>query len=243
MLVIDLDRLRKRQDTYLTTHYLNLHAMVVSIALGLGVIAAGPIVSSWFTHPANGFRLNLVYTIMLATSFLLVVVVYSGPLHGAIFLPAGIPSVLDLLIPLIVGLSEFALFGVLASSATDWSTPKTIIASWWAAAGVLGVGGAVQILRARYLIRRTAYSPDAQPLQHAYVKRLTQQAIGAGSNGVLGFALAGLAIARFDELNVLVHGIAAGALLTFLIGAMQGHKTTARIIRRALAIADNAIDR
>jgi hypothetical protein len=108
------DGLRQRHDTYLADHYMAAHVTVVSLALGVGGVTAASLIV-----PSPRFQGNqLVFMVLWLASLLATIVAYAGTMIGAIVLPARLPAVADLLLPLLLGVSEFLLFGVLAYPAT-----------------------------------------------------------------------------------------------------------------------------
>src|SRR5690242_10171368 len=92
-------QLNDRLDTHLTSHYMQLHATLVSITLAAAGFAAASLATSPKRAPDSGALLWLLW----AGGLLAISVVYAGTMTGVFALPAGIPSLWDLLIPLVIG--------------------------------------------------------------------------------------------------------------------------------------------
>lgn len=101
----DKTRLRAKHDTYMTDHYVGLHNMVVSVALAVAGVAAASLLG---LPPAFRAFTPLLW-MMLGASLLGIAVAYAGTVTGAPFLPARLPAMPDLLLPLLLAVTEFFL--------------------------------------------------------------------------------------------------------------------------------------
>jgi hypothetical protein len=165
---VDLERVRERQDMYLANHYIGFHNMAVSV----GLAVAGIAVASMLDLPETYQPYAPLLWLMLLTSFLGVAVAYSGTITGAPLLPPTVPAAPDLFLPLFVALSEFFLLGVLAHQVVGLANPDAVVTAWFCAFTVYALSTSLSVARARSLIARGVYAPDAEPLVNELVKRL-----------------------------------------------------------------------
>lgn len=170
--MIDLQRMRERQDMYLANHYIGFHNMAVSV----GLAVAGIAVASMLDLPESYQPHALLLWLMLLASFLGVAVAYSGTITGAPLLPPAVPLAPDLLLPLCVALSEFFLLGVLAHQVVGLASPDAVVSAWFCACTAYALSTSLSVARARQLIARGirvgVYAPDVAPLASKLVKRL-----------------------------------------------------------------------
>jgi hypothetical protein len=152
LVAIDSDTLRQRQDTYLTDHYLTTYVTIASIALGVATVAAASLLATPANHPEfQNYRIML--GVLWLTSLLALGVAYAGPMIGGLLLPARLPAIIDLLIPAVLGICEFALFTVLAYQVTGWSSPKSVLVAWWGSFIAFNCVAVCAITRGRHLVR------------------------------------------------------------------------------------------
>jgi hypothetical protein len=159
--------IRQRQDTYLTDHYLATHSTAVNVALGVAGISAVSLLS-----PTAGLHsYQHLFWLLWLISLLTTATAYSAAITGAIILPLRLPAVVDLLLPLLLSMSEFMLFGVLATQVTGFSSAATILAGWWFTMSAYSLIAFLQVRRACYLIAGASYSPELRPAVARYLKR------------------------------------------------------------------------
>jgi hypothetical protein len=115
---------------------------------------------------------------MLAASMLAVTVAYAGTATGASFLPARIPALPDLILPL-----ALVLFGVLAHQV---NTPQATVAAWYLTSTGYGTFAAISVARARAIVKKGRYPNDLRDAIHAYTRRLFADAIAAAMTAVVG---------------------------------------------------------
>jgi hypothetical protein len=177
--------LKQRQDNYLTDHYLATHSTAVNIALGVAGISA----ASLLVPSAELRAYQSLFWLLWLISLLVTATAYAAAITGAIVLPLRLPAVVDLMLPLLLSMSEFLLFGVLASQVTGFSSARAILAGWWLTLAVYSVVALLQVWRAHYLITQTTYSVELQPIIDRYLKR--QRVDMALLAGAILFSLGG----------------------------------------------------
>jgi hypothetical protein len=174
-------QLRERLHTHLIDHYTQLHGTLVSITLGAAAFAAAGFFTAK-TKPADSILMWLFWV----GGLLIVGAVYAGAVTGVFVLPGGIPSLLDLFIPLGIGLSQFMVFGVLTANVVAISDPDGIVIGWFAAMTAVAVFAVLGIWRARSLLEdSTRYDATVQSDVAKYRERLGRDAGGAGLVAVL----------------------------------------------------------
>jgi hypothetical protein len=218
-----------RYSSYLTTHYLGLHVTVVSVALGVAGLAAASLVAA----SDDLGRAALLYWLLWLASLLAVAVAYAGTMTGAIGLPARVPSLLDLVIPLLMAVVEVLLFGVLVPQIVGLGSQRAVIAAWFLLISVFAVLAIAAILRARQFFHPTAYAAELSATVLAYRRRLVFDVLGASTAAVLG-VIGGLLQFGRAEASVTAAFLVAGAITACFIGALVGHSQTARLWRLAM---------
>lgn len=226
---IDLDRIRSRQETYLLDHYLSIHNTVVSVALAIAGLGAASLVAS--SKEYGGYIILL--WILWFASFLAIAVAYAGTMIGSIVLPARVPAVTDLLLPLLIAVFEFLLFGVLSHQVTGVSDPATITMVWFFSFTGFCLFAGASIWRAGRIIKLGTYESDIHTKIGDYLKGLTQDV--AASSALGGWSLiAGIVNAIFDP-PIWLEYVFSGAVALGLIAALGTHARAARILRTALS--------
>jgi hypothetical protein len=175
---INRDKILMRIDASLTNHYLSLEVTVVSVALAMaGVAMAGLI-----TEPRSlGANLALIWLLWFG-SLLGVAVAYAGPMIGAFALAPSIPTVMDLLPPIALGVAEFLMFAVLIRQVSPLAKLDLVINAWLWVMAAFGTIAFITIVRARYLLMkallRNAYDGDIHAIIVDYVAYLGNNAWG-----------------------------------------------------------------
>jgi hypothetical protein len=220
-------RLRQRQDTYLVNHYLGLHVTVVSIALGVaGVTAAGLLADRDVPLPYH-----VLFGLLWIASLLAVVAAFAGAVVGSFALPAQVPSIWDLFLPLLIALAEFLLFVVLTPPVVGLTREPAAVRSWFLILGGFALLAAAAITRARSLFGGPGY---AEADIAWYVSRLRADSRGAGITACLGLAGGAFGFVAPDAPVWVAYGFAA-AIVVCLVVAVVRHGRTAQRWRVALA--------
>lgn len=225
----DKSRLRARQDSYLANHYVGLHNMVVSVALAVAGVAAASLVGL----PAAFRAYAPLLWIMLAVSLLAVTVAYAGTVTGAPFLPARLPAMPDLALPLLLALNEFFLFGVLAHQVSALSGPQAIVRAWFIASASFGVFASLSIWRARSVVKSGQYSEDIVTTRDWYVRRLTSDTVAALSTTVVSLVPVFLHSASQDEPSPIQY-VMVGVLALQYCGGFVSHSSTRKHLMAAI---------
>jgi hypothetical protein len=231
MVTIEMDkaRLRARQDTYLTNHYVGLHNMVVSVALAVAGVAAASLLG---LPPAFRAFESLLW-MMLVASMLAVTVAYAGTVTGAPFLPAQIPALPDLVLPLMLAVTEFFLFAVLAHLVNVLNTPQTMIAAWYLASVGFGTFSSLSVVRARRIIKRGRYSSDLNGAICEYTRSLVIDGIAAAVTAATGL-LPILTLSPDRERPVALDYLVASALIVMYCAGLFSHGKARKILMSAL---------
>ena len=226
---IDRFELQERYKSYLFNHYLSLHITVVSVVLA----AAGLSAASLIAQHMGAHHQLLVLWLLWGGSLAATAVAYGGPMVGAFALPATIPSIIDLLLPLLVGVSEFLLFTVLISQVNP-APLDSIVNSWLIIMAIFSFVADLSVLRARQLYsigrREEAYSKEVADMIYRYLGHLTLDACAATVATAVAAAGAGLRIAGFVRWPA-IFPIVITALLT---AGLWGHQSVVRMWRREL---------
>ncbi|WP_199509766.1 hypothetical protein [Nucisporomicrobium flavum] len=163
---------------------------------------------------------------------------YAGTMIGSIVLPAHVPGVRDLLLPLLLSLSEFLLFAVLAYKITGLARGHVPLA-WWSSFMIFGVAVFASVRRARRLVAAGIYSGQARLVQREYVKRMVVDLRGTTVIlviGVSGFTFqlcygrlhtGWIAAFTSNQVNLVL----AVPVLGVLAAGLRNHRTTAALLR------------
>ncbi|TDD81327.1 hypothetical protein E1293_18830 [Actinomadura darangshiensis] len=225
---ISKDQLLVRMDMYLSERYLNLHNTLVGVALGIAGLAAANLLSASgdYEHYQTAFWM------LWVASLLAVVVAYAGTVIGSVLLPAQPPEMLDLLIPLALGIFEFLLFGLLAHKVTGLTDPSRVTFAWFIAFTAFALTAAGAIGRAYWIIKPDTFSSDAAPAVDEYRSGLRRDISSA-----MLLATVSLTSALIDvwaRPSVIRSEVFAGLLVAGFIGALITHELTAKKLRAAI---------
>lgn len=222
--------LRERYKTYLSSHYLSLHITVVSVVLA----AAGVAAASLMTRPMGANHELLVLWLLWIGSLAATCAAYGGPMVGAFALPAAIPSISDLLLPLLVGITEFLLFTILVNQVNPAGV-NLLVNSWLIIMAIYSLLAEVSILRARHHflagLREKVYSRSVAVIVKRYLRGLVRSASGVGMTTALSAAGAGLRVSGTIDWNPSIFPLFITLLL--FIG-LWGHSRTAIMWRDLL---------
>ncbi|WP_157979533.1 hypothetical protein [Kribbella monticola] len=227
---VSRSEIASRYGSYLTSHYLDLHVTVVSVALGVAGLAAASLLAG--TADLHGWA--FVYWMMWLASLLAVATAYAGTMTGAIGLPARIPSMSDLLIPLLMAVVEVLMFGVLVSQIIGFDSRRSVIVAWFFLLSIFGLIAVAAILRANSYFHPSAYAFDIVDTVIAYRRRLRLDATGASVVTALGIA-GGLVNLLRSDVSMVASAVLASIVVGGLVAALIGHNQTAQLWRRTLA--------
>ncbi|MER7839749.1 hypothetical protein ABTY98_28650 [Streptomyces sp. NPDC096040] len=215
-------QLEERLHTHLTNHYMQLHGTLVSIALGAAAFAASSLATA---TPGQADSRGILW-VMWVGGLLAIAVVYAGTVTGAFTLPAGIPSLWDLVFPLLISLAQFMVFGVLTRTVAPFTNPDKIV-QWWFF-GMAGVGGfaAIAIMRARHLVKGSSYETDLGRAISYYKERLKSDAMGASLLALIS-SLAGSLVASgvIHLTSAWTYVFVSAAVAVLAIGVWMHHIT------------------
>jgi hypothetical protein len=224
---VNQDLLRQRFETYIVDHYLGLHNTVISVVLAVAGLAAASL-AGW--HARLGGSYPLLWMLWLA-SLLLCTTIFAGTVMGSVAAPPVMPSITDLIIPLLLGVGEFVLFGVLAHQVSGLNKPSAIAEAWFISAAVVCLCAAAGITRAMRFFGGATYSPEiTAPVDEYRFTRLPADRKGALTMVTIGAAGAVASAAQITWLEYVLAGCAIAGLLL----ALRGHARSAAILRAAM---------
>ncbi|MFD3439037.1 hypothetical protein ACFWU3_16195 [Streptomyces sp. NPDC058685] len=204
----------------------------MSVTLGAAGFAAANIATSAGGKAESG----LLPWILWVGALLAMLVVYAGTVTGVFALPAGIPSVWDLAVPLAIGLAQFMLFGALTRSVAQFATPDGMVRAWFFAMAAVGAFATIGILRARRLVKVAAYDVALTAGMKYYRSRLVTDAVGAGVLTLVGAVGGALRVAGADVSPFWTYVNVSTVLLVLIMGLIM-HHTTGRELRRRISEA------
>lgn len=224
---LDRAHLKDRHDPLLREHYIQLHVTVLSVALGVAGIAAVSLLTS---SPQSATTRGL-FWIFWVDSLLVTTTAYGGVMVGSFLLPARIPHVSDLALPLFQAVLEFMLFATISTPLTGSKTTRTVTIVWFGSMAAFCILSWLAIARARWLIRQAPHSDDARTTVHGYTGGLRKDLLGAGGTALvaLGGALAFAIPPRPPIAAAYIVGVVLGIIL--LMGLVTHDRTSARLQR------------
>ena len=219
--------IRERQQANLTNHYLSLEVMVISVALAIAGLAAASLIAG----PGNPSSDLALLWLLWIGGLLATAVAYAGPMIGAFALPPSIPTIVDLLPPLGLGVVEFLMFAVLIRQVAPVVRFSSVFGTWLWLVAIFGVIALIAIGRARFLfgeaLDQNVYGPDIRDVIDDYRKDLSNNVWGPVPLISVAAVGAILWLAGFHQkwlaflLSVLV--------IMLLLGALWFQGRTARI--------------
>ena len=228
---IDYPEIRDRYKSYLVTHYLGLHITVVSVTLAVAGVAA----ASLITQPMGADHQLLILWLLWVGSLAATAVAYGGPMVGAFALPASIPAIIDLLLPLIVGIVEFLLFTILIHQVTATSL-TAIVNTWLVLIALFAIFAEFSVLRARHhyvvAVRDGVYSKEVAKIVKIYLRYLRRDLIAAAMLALFAAMGAGL---RISEAVVWPSFAFPLPITIWLLLGLLGHSETAKMWRELLS--------
>jgi hypothetical protein len=228
-LAVDMnqDLLRERFETYIVDHYTGLHNTVVSVVLAVAGLAAASLAGS---HAQYGRGYPLLWMFWLA-SFLVCAAIFAGTMTGNVVAPPLMPTITDLLVPLLLGVGEFVLFGALAHQVTGLNTVSEVAEAWFVTLAVVCTFAAAAITRAMVFFAAATYAPEiSEPID-----KYRRDCLPADRRGALAVAVMGVggAIASAFHVAWLEYTL-AGCAIAGLLFALRGHARAAAILRTAI---------
>jgi hypothetical protein len=224
---VDQNLLRQRFETYSVDHYTGLHNTVVSVVLAVAGLSAASLAGS---HAQYGRSYPLLW-MLWAASLLLCAAIFAGTMSGSVAMPPLMPTITDLLVPLLLGVGEFLLFGVLAHQITGLNRPSSVAEAWFISLAVVCLCAAAAITRAMRFFRGATYATEiTQPIDDYRFRRLPADRKGALVTAIIGI---GGAMASAAEISWLEYVLGACAIAGLLL-ALHGHARSAALMRIAM---------
>ncbi|WP_284741095.1 hypothetical protein [Amycolatopsis sp. RTGN1] len=213
------DLVQERKSRYLLDHYMNLHAAMVGVAIGVAGLAAANI----FTFQGPDAELPL-RVMLLCVSLLITANIYMGLMVGGLILPGTAPLGLDFLLPFMIGMLEFVLFGFLVIKPENPQIAAASIKGWLIAFVMLALLAAVAIMWARQHMRPGQYTDDQTAMVSEYRQRLSKDIRGAIFAATIGSV--GLGFQYFSTWSWF-HYIWPPILIAGLLTGIAAHQKTA----------------
>jgi hypothetical protein len=180
---VDEDLLRERSKTYIVDHYTVLHNTVASVVLAAAGLSAASLAGSRMQY---GSSYPLLWMFWVA-SFLLCGAIFAGTMVGNLAAPPIMPAIMDLMIPLLLGIGEFVLFGVLAHQVTGLTTTSSVGEAWFISMAVVCISAVAAITRAMRFFGAATYATKISiPIDKYRFERLPADRKGALMVGVIG---------------------------------------------------------
>ena len=224
-----LDDVQHRLDKFMTNHYLDLHVAVLSVTLGVAGLVAASLLTN---HELGAYR--PVFGMLWMSSLLATLAAYSGTVSGAIALPSRVPSMLDLIPPVLMSVIESLLFAVLAPQLTGAHPARKVVAAWFLCLAIFCVLAVCAIFRARHLYQLRNFTDELKPAVAIYRKFLAQDIVGASTTAVVGATGGAIEVLRPQASLTAGYWLSA-SVLALLTLALIGHATTARHWQTVLA--------
>ncbi|RRR98537.1 hypothetical protein [Glycomyces terrestris] len=174
----------QRREAYLSEHYIGLHFTVVSLALGTAGVTAALLLAAG-TLPAD---YAVLFGFLWATTVLATITAFGAATVGSVLLPSRLPSISDLVLPLLIAICEFLLFAILAPQAGSDTAPRRAVITWYFLMAAFCALAAVAIARVGVIFRSARYSPDIRAHMHWYRRQLRLDALGATTTASLSLA-------------------------------------------------------
>jgi hypothetical protein len=175
-LLLTRTRIQERKSSYLLDHYKNLHVALIGVAVGVAGIAAANILTFQGEHADRPLRI-----LLLAASMLITANVYLGMMVGGIVLSAAVPTTLDLILPLLIGVSEFVLFGFVALNPGSPDAALGSTKGWLIAFMAVAALALCAILWVKAHLGDDQYAEDARPMIREYRRRMAADQAGAAA--------------------------------------------------------------
>jgi len=210
-----------------------LHNTVVSVVLAAAGLSAASLAGS---RAHYGSSYPLLWMLWIA-SFLLCATVFAGAMVGNLVAPPMMPAIADLLVPLLLGVGEFVLFGVLAHQITGLETTSSVAEAWFIFLAVVCASAVAGITRAMRFFAAATYSATiSSPIDKYRYDRLPADRKGALMVGVIGM---GGAVASAVQVSWLEF-VLAGCVIAGLVWGLRKHAESAAVLRPTVQWAADA---
>jgi hypothetical protein len=226
-IVVDRDLLLRRLEGYGVDHYTILHNTVAGVALAVAGLSAASLAGA---HAIYGNSWPLSWMMWFA-SFLLCTVIFAGAMSGSIAMPPLVPSVPDLVVPLLLGIGEFVLFSVLAHQVSGLNTPSSMAVGWFVTLTVVCVLAVVAVSQAIRFFGRGLFAENLALIDRYRSKRLPSDRRGASVIAVVGAAGAAASAAKIPSLEY----AAAAIIILGLLMALLGHAQSSALLQKAIS--------
>lgn len=226
-IVVDREMLLRRLEGYGVDHYTVLHNTVASVALAVAGLSAASLAGS---RAIYGDSWALSWMMWLA-SFLLCAVIFAGAMSGSIAMPPLVPSIPDLVVPLLLGIGEFVLFAVLAHQVSGLKTASSIAVTWFVTLTVVCALAIVAISQAMRFFGRGAFTEDLVLVDRYRSKRLPSDRRGASITAAVGAAGAAASAAKIPLLEY----VAAALVILGLLMALLRHAQSSALLQAAIS--------
>lgn len=230
---VDEDLLLERSRTYIVDHYAGLHNTVVSVVLAAAGLSAASLAGSRMQYGSSYPLLWMLW----GASFLLCATIFAGTMVGNMAAPPMMPAMTDLLVPLLLGVGEFVLFGVLAHQVTGLGTTSSVAEAWFICVAVVCASAVAAITRAMHFFGDATYAEAISgPIDTYRSCRLPDDRKGASAMVVIGM---GGAVASAVQVSWLQFVLAGCAIVALLLG-LRKHAESAALMRLAMLRARRA---
>lgn len=143
------------------------------------------------------------------------------------------PALPDLILPLMLAVTEFFLFGVLAHQVNALSTPQTTVKAWYLASTGFGVFASLSVARARGVIIRGRYSNDLSSAIHKYSRRLVKDMVAAATTAIVSLLPVVFLASNRDRPAVFDY-VVVSALAVFYCAGFISHGKARNLLMNAL---------
>jgi hypothetical protein len=224
---VDEDLLRERSKTYIVDHYTGLHNTVVSVVLAAAGFSAASLAGSR-AQPGSSYTL---LWMLWAASFLMCAAIFAGVMVGNLAAPPMMPAITDLLIPLILGVGEFVLFGVLYHQVTGLKTTSSVAEAWFISLAIVCASAGVAITRAMRFFGAATYATTlSDPIDKYRSEHLPADRKGVLMIGVIGIGGAAASAVQVSWLEFVL----AGCAIAGLLWGLREHAKSAAVLRSAM---------
>jgi len=237
MIQASRQHLAERKNTYLASHYMNLHAALIGVTVAVAGLAASNILLS--QQLRSIWPLALIFWV---ASLLITANVYMGMMVGALVLPSTMPDIGDLLLPLAIGVGEFLLFGLFAIPSPDAPPTSALIIAWFSTFSATALFAALAITRARSHIRLGNYTPDLSTAIEKYLERLKVDMRGASICGTIGAAGVITQLLPWTMVSTTAGYASAGLCTLGLVYGLYAHHQTASGLATAVDTETQGLD-
>jgi len=215
---LTLSMVLQRRETYLVGHYLGLHFTIASLALGTAGVTAALLLAD----DALPGSYPVLFGFLWATGVLASITAFGAATVGSALLPSRLPAIVDLVLPMLIAITEFLLFAILAPQTGSEDSPHRAVVAWFLLMGAFCGLAACAILRVRVIFTRAHCDAGIAPHVAWYRVRLLRDAGGASAASAVGFAV-GLVHLNMPGVPLWISCTTSVVLACFLVCASIGH--------------------